>query len=331
MNSCNSIVDFEQWLELLRSSCVRYDAKPDDGEAFVGWVRTFSLSGLKGTDIGGNPSVVERTYPYAKNDQADHFVIGQQLCGRAEVTQDDFSVRSEPGDFILVDSSRPLQYRCVSKNCNLVSIQLPRASCISHLGFEPEAGAVRRTDSLTGRLLCRLFQSLRDEAFIREDEPEVDIIVYDLVRALFGSASSVPLSPHSDRLFQRLCRIIKGHFKDPDIGPGELAAEVGISLRYLQKLFTSRGTTCSEYIQSLRLGHAYTLLARRAEIKGDKSISEIAWESGYRDVSYFHRVFRRRFGYSPGALHARNDRTSLGRVIARSRGLTMDHPIAGDR
>jgi AraC-like DNA-binding protein len=169
---------------------------------------------------------------------------------------------------------------------------------------------VRRYDSLTARLLCRLFQSVQQEAAVREDEPDIDIIMYDLVRALFGPANRAPVSPYNDRLFQRVCGIIKGHFADPDIGPAELAAEAGISLRYLQKLFTCRGTTCSQYIQSLRLGHAFTLLARRAEIKGGQSISEIAWASGYRDVSYFHRVFRRRFGHSPGGRRSSNDKSS---------------------
>ena len=331
MNPCKTIANFEQWLELVRSSCVRYDAQHDDGRAFVGWVRSFTLSGLKGTDIGCNASMVERTYHYAKSDYADHFVIGQQLTGTAEVTQDNFSVRAQPGDFLLIDSSRPLQYRCASSICNLISFHLPRTSCIARLGFEPETGIVRRTNSLTALLLCRLFQSLRHDAVLREDEPEVDIILYDLVRGLFGATNAVSVSPHNDRLFQRLCRAVKGHFTDPDIGPAELAVEAGISLRYLQKLFTSRGTTCSEYIQTLRLGHAYTLLARRAEIQGDQGISEIAWASGYRDVSHFHRVFRRRFGHSPGALHARNDRASLDEGNAASPRLTMVPPFARDR
>ena len=35
----------------------------------------------------------------------------------------------------------------------------------------------------------------------------------------------------------------------------EVAAKAGISLRYLQKLFTQHGSTCSEFIYSLRLEH----------------------------------------------------------------------------
>jgi AraC-like DNA-binding protein len=307
MNQGNdTTASFEQWLELLRSSCVRYNAQRNDGRPFVGWVRPFALSGLKGTDVGCNASAVERTHHDIKRDDAEHFLIGQQLIGAADVTQDARIVRAEPGDILLIDTSRPLQYRPVSGTCNFLSFQLPRTSCVARLGFEPEAG-VRRSDSLVARLLCQVFLSVQHEALLRQDEPEVDIIVYDLVRALFGSANWVPVSPHSDRLFQRVCRIVERHFADSTVGPAEIAAEAGISLRYLQKLFTCRGTTCTLYIQSVRLGHALTLLARRLEIKGGQSISEIAWASGYRDISYFHRVFRQRFGHSPGARHWRNE------------------------
>jgi AraC family transcriptional activator of tynA and feaB len=311
MNLCNDLVgSFEQWLKLLRSVCGRYSGRRGEQSSFVGWIRPFSLNGLRGTDIGCNASVVERTYLDAKRD-VEHFTIGQQIVGTADVTLDDRVVRTEPGDFLLIDGSRPLRYRPVSGTCNLVSFRLPRATCVARLGFEPEPELLRRSDTLTARLLCRFFQSVRYDGDFREDEPEVDIILYDLVRALFGPAKCSTGSPHNDRLFERVCRIIKGNFTDPDIGPAELAAEAGISLRYLQKLFTHRGTTCSQYIQSLRLGNAVTLLARRAEIRGNQSIAEIAWASGYRDASYFHRLFRRRFGHSPGASHSQNGKSSL--------------------
>jgi AraC family transcriptional regulator, positive regulator of tynA and feaB len=72
----------------------------------------------------------------------------------------------------------------------------------------------------------------------------MSLVVYDLLGALF--APPAPLgSRHNDKLFMRACRIIKNRFADPDISPREVAAEAGISLRYLQKLFTVRGSTCS--------------------------------------------------------------------------------------
>jgi AraC family transcriptional regulator, positive regulator of tynA and feaB len=90
-------------------------------------------------------------------------------------------------------------------------------------------------------------------------------------------------------------------FSDPDFGPVEVAAEAGVSLRYVQKLLTERGTTCSEFIYSSRLDHAAHLLHRRALLGTGEPLSEIAYACGFRDYAHFARRFQRRFGYSPGA------------------------------
>jgi AraC family transcriptional regulator, positive regulator of tynA and feaB len=78
------------------------------------------------------------------------------------------------------------------------------------------------------------------------------------------------------------------------------AAKAGISLRYLQKLFTARNSTCSDFIYSVRLDHAARLLSRRASLGTSQSLSEIAYACGFRDYTHFARKFRRRFGYPPG-------------------------------
>jgi hypothetical protein len=44
-----------------------------------------------------------------------------------------------------------------------------------------------------------------------------------------------PVSRHAEKLFTRIRGVIKDRFADPDFGPSEVAAEAGISLRYLQK------------------------------------------------------------------------------------------------
>ena len=107
----------------------------------------------------------------------------------------------------------------------------------------------------------------------------------------------------TDKLFRRAGNIIKDRFADPDFGPCEAAAEAGISLRYLQKLFTQRGSTCGEFIYSLRLEHAARLLHRRKFLGTGQPVSEIAYACGFRDYTNFARKFRRRFGCSP-ATHA---------------------------
>ena len=126
------------------------------------------------------------------------------------------------------------------------------------------------------------------------------LAVYDLVGALFAPDDSVP-SRHADKLFMRVRGVIKDGFADPDFGPCETAARAGISLRYLQKMFTQRGSTCSEFIYSFRLEYAAHLLQRQSALGASQALREIAYASGFRDYSHFARRFRQRFGHAPGA------------------------------
>jgi len=135
-----------------------------------------------------------------------------------------------------------------------------------------------------------------------------------------------PISRHlgrsnADKLFMRVRSVIKDGFADPDFGPCEAAARAGISLRYLQKMFTQRGSTCSEFIYSFRLDHAARLLQRRAALDASQALSEIAYASGFRDYRHFARRFRHRFGHAPGGGSPEDSRALSYRNINHS--LTM--------
>ena len=128
------------------------------------------------------------------------------------------------------------------------------------------------------------------------------LAAYDLLGALFAPSDPLPVSLPRDKLFKRVCAIIKDRLSDPELGPAQVAAEAGISLRYLQKLFTARGSTCSHFIHSHRLDRAARLLRRRMSLNTGQPLSEIAYACGYSDYNHFLRKFRRRFGHSPSHL-----------------------------
>ncbi len=61
--------------------------------------------------------------------------------------------------------------------------------------------------------------------------------------------------------------------------------------RYFKK---KTGKTVKDFINEIRLGNATKLL-----LKGDLTIAEIAFESGFNNPSYFNRLFRRAKGITP--------------------------------
>jgi AraC family transcriptional activator of tynA and feaB len=203
----------------------------------------------------------------------------------------------------------------VGESWKSVALLLPRRSLVSHLGFEPRGGLYRHSGTAAGRLLLDLIlNSVDGEGSMPSPaDSYMRLTVYDLVGALFAPDDPAP-SRHADKLFRRVRGVIKDGFADPDFGPCEAAARAGISLRYLQKLFTQRGSTCNEFIYSFRLDHAARLLQRRATLGASQALGEIAYACGFRDYRHFARKFRHRFGRAPGACSAEDNRARDGTV-----------------
>jgi AraC-like DNA-binding protein len=96
---------------------------------------------------------------------------------------------------------------------------------------------------------------------------------------------------------EAILQAIADGYADPAFSVTTVAARLNLSERYVQDLLQSTGAGFSERVIELRLQHSASLLAR-AHLTYRK-ISEIALSSGFNDLSYFHRCFRRRFGMTP--------------------------------
>ena len=92
----------------------------------------------------------------------------------------------------------------------------------------------------------------------------------------------------------RICHYLLAHFHGP-IRLAEVAADVGMSISNLCALF-HKTTGCSiiTYVNQIRIGHACKLLRET-----DQSILEIAFATGYQNLSHFNRQFRRLKGMAP--------------------------------
>jgi AraC-like DNA-binding protein len=65
-------------------------------------------------------------------------------------------------------------------------------------------------------------------------------------------------------------------------------------------LFEGEGTTFSEFVLARRLEHAFELLTAPAH--NNLKVADIALASGFSDISYFNRAFRRRYGDTPSGV-----------------------------
>jgi AraC-like DNA-binding protein len=82
-----------------------------------------------------------------------------------------------------------------------------------------------------------------------------------------------------------------------DLSVELMAARHGISQRYVGKLFEEDGTTFRAFVVAERVAKAYRMLTDQRY--GHLSIAQIAYDSGFGDISYFNRTFRRIHGATP--------------------------------
>ena len=77
----------------------------------------------------------------------------------------------------------------------------------------------------------------------------------------------------------------------------DIASRHKVSPRNVQLLFEGGGETFSEYVIEQRLLSTYRMLVTAGF--SDWTISAIAFEAGFSNLSYFNRTFRRRYGATP--------------------------------
>ncbi len=156
------------------------------------------------------------------------------------------------GDVALVDTARPVKHLSRFRSTQWLTFRLPRKSVRSHLGFEPLGGVSKRRT----RVSRRLFDLIGDadtESTPSSADPYLQLAVYDLVGALFAPLDPPPIWRARDKLFVRISSTIKDGFVDPDFEPAEVAAEAGISLRYvavraagrIANIYSGRNSNCS--------------------------------------------------------------------------------------
>lgn len=93
---------------------------------------------------------------------------------------------------------------------------------------------------------------------------------------------------------------IASNATDPDLTITDIARRQRVSARYIQRLFEREGTSFGQHLRDLRLDLA------RAQIEAceNMTISAIAFDTGFGDLSHFNKCFRERFGATPSEIRA---------------------------
>lgn len=104
------------------------------------------------------------------------------------------------------------------------------------------------------------------------------------------------VEPHRDKEKSAILRFMATEYANPDLDVETIVNAMGVNRTKVNDILKSElGLTFSTYLNKLRLTEAARLLAD----KEDANVAEIAYSVGYKNVSYFNKLFKEEYGCTP--------------------------------
>jgi AraC-like DNA-binding protein len=254
--------------------------------------------------VASDAHQVDRSRAEIASSDAACFYLNLILHGDCTVRQAGQEVTFSRSTVGLFASDLPFTlHHEVADKLKVASFWVPQAALETRLpGGLPGGPQIVSDDPVIGRLVGEIASSLAGniETLTTGEAGKLFGMLLDSVALQISSSASARVDRQglfSNGLYLAATRFISAHIHDPMLSASGVARQLGISRRYLHKLFEQNENTFSEHIMALRLDGAARDLRDLA--KRHVSILEIAINWGFRDHSHFSRRFRQRFQMSP--------------------------------
>lgn len=124
-----------------------------------------------------------------------------------------------------------------------------------------------------------------------------------LVAAMLNSLdAATELTSLPDFHRRRIREFVLHHLCDPMLDVDMIAHGVGLSVRYIHRLFEDEPTSLMQWTHVKRLERCRELITDHR--LRHRKISQIAYDAGFNDLAHFSRCFRKRFRLSPSQARA---------------------------
>lgn len=249
---------------------------------------------------------IERTEPCISYDSKIIYLISGELTYSISGKKRE---RLSPGNLLYIPAGTIYQLKSKYMRAVVVAFDFTDEYDDAGKWIAPATESEYRSE------LCRApegFDSFKNVIFLSDVESERDTFIR--MSNIFTSAEGFYLSELSAMLKLILLKIaehsdadalpssmvenLDGHIRDnihDEISNTELGAIFGYHPFYISKMLKDKkGITLHQYVIQYRIKYALSMLKFT-----DKSIADIADETGFTDASYFTKSFKAQFGMTP--------------------------------
>lgn len=258
-----------------------------------------------------SPVVAVRGSHEIAKSSSDSYYANYVLAGELSIEQCGKSVAARQGDLVVYDSSLPLKMTQRSAGAfDHLAFRIPKAKLIHLRHIEsllkntliPADKMMPPLSSCLNFMAHNLLSAATDELRSLYD---ICALLMPLSVGHFESgvefAENSEISPKT--YMREIMNYIDANINSSELSPRSVANNLGISVRYVHKLFAVTGTTFSVYVISKRLEFVRRDLVSRGY--RHQPIFGLAYRWGFNDISTFNRAFKKKYGCSPSEYRAK--------------------------
>jgi AraC family transcriptional regulator, positive regulator of tynA and feaB len=201
-----------------------------------------------------------------------------------------------PGELVMWDTARRGGFTTSGRVDNQTLVVPRERLAIAAPGYEAMFGRPFRSDHAAARLMGSFLGSLMpvvSSLDVAARDAVADAAL-DIARAVVGSRDDAQPRQQTSSRLMAVRLYIDANVSNPSLSPATIAKANAISLRTLHRLFESTDDSVGAVIRERRLGRCRADLLRGT----DESVTAIAFRWGFRNMSFFSRLFRERYGVS---------------------------------
>ncbi len=293
----------DEWKDKLQSVCGRFNPVGWEQRNVVrGGVVLSGAAGMETVQVATDVGQVRREEQDIRLDYGEHFFLLVQLQGMCGIEQQGRQHIISPGDCILVDSALPSSFYFNGQFSNHLSVHLPRQLLLSENPNDFEISRRLGAEDPMSMMLRALVAKILQTSSGHQRGSELRHLLLQATRQAFAAEGPDPNLCPRERASGRLelaQMLVDRHLTAEWLTPQWLASRVGVSMRTLQEDFSAVGTTVTSFIRDRRLRLAKDRLVEKQRSADGSTIAEIAFSSGFNDISYFNRCFKKAFDCSP--------------------------------